>query len=368
MSDVLEELSAAGVAIWLDDLSRARLTSGSLAQLIADRHVVGVTTNPAIFHAAIAGKDDYADQLATLAAQGGDAAAAVRAMTTADVRDACTLLRGAYEASNGVDGRVSIEVDPFLAHDTAATIAQARELWDEVGQDNAMIKIPATVEGLPAITAVLAEGISVNVTLIFSVDRYDQVMDAFFAGIEAALEAGRDVSRLASVASFFVSRVDTEIDRRLDAMGTAEATALRGAAAVANARLAYARHVERFSSSRWELLAASGALAQRPLWASTSVKDPSLPSTLYVAQLVAPGTVNTMPEATLTAMADEGQVTPGTAASGAAEAAAHFAALERLGIGYGEVTELLETEGVDKFTSAWSQLLDAVDAALAARR
>ena len=308
MADPLTDLSNKGVSIWLDDLSRQRLVTGSLADLVAQDHVVGVTTNPTIFAKAITGGGAYAEQLRDLWARGAVVGEALRGMTAFDVRWACDVLRPVYDATDGVDGRVSIEVDPRLAYDTEATIAEARFLWWLVDRPNLFIKIPAARQGLPAITACLAEGISINVTLIFSLVRYDAVIDAFLDGMERARQAGRDLSSMASVASFFVSRVDTEVDGRLDKIGTAAAAALRGRAAIANARLAYQHYERMLSSPRWAALAAAGARPQRPLWASTSVKDPAYPDTRYVTDLVAPGVVNTMPEATLRAVADHGEI------------------------------------------------------------
>src|SRR5215831_78350 len=275
MADPLADLSGRGVSVWLDDLSRGRLTSGSLARLMTRDHVVGVTTNPTIFAKAISGGDDaYAGQLHDLWARGTCVHEALRDITTHDVRWACDVLRPAYDATGGVDGRASIEVDPRLAYDTEATIAEARALWWRVDRPNLFIKIPAARQGLPAIAACLAEGISVNITLIFSLTRYDSVIDAFFKGMEQAGRAGHDLSAMASVASFFVSRVDSEVDSRLDKIGTPAAAALRGQAAIANARLAYQHYERAFSSPRWAALHAAGARPQRPLWASTSVKDP----------------------------------------------------------------------------------------------
>ena len=288
MTDALAALSKAGVSIWLDDLSRERLVSGSLADLAARDHVVGVTTNPTIFAKAITGSDAYRSHIRDLSARGVDVGEALRALTTFDVRWACDVLRPIYDATDGVDGRVSIEVDPRLAHDTGATIAEARALWWAVDRPNLFIKIPAARQGLPAIAACLAEGISINITLIFSLRRYDQVTGAFLDGMERARQAGRDLPSIGSVASFFVSRVDTEIDSRLDKIGTGEAAALRGRAAIANARLAYQHYERVFSSPRWAALAAAGARPQRPLWASTSVKDPAYPDTRYVTDLVGP--------------------------------------------------------------------------------
>ena len=276
MTDALAALSKAGVSIWLDDLSRERLVSGSLAGLAARDHVVGVTTNPSIFAKAITGSDAYRSQICDLSARGVDVGEALRALTTFDVRWACDVLRPIYDTTKGVDGRVSIEVDPRLAHDTEATIAEARALWWAVDRPNLFIKIPAARQGLPAIAACLAEAISINVTLIFSLARYDGVMDAFLDGMEQARDAGHDLSAIASVASFFVSRVDAEVDARLDKIGTAEAAALRGRAAIANARLAYQHYERVLSSPRWKALQAARARPQRPLWASTSVKGPGL--------------------------------------------------------------------------------------------
>ncbi|MFJ1968382.1 transaldolase [Streptomyces sp. NPDC087903] len=360
----LKRLSDEGVSVWLDDLSRRRITSGDLAGLVARRNVVGVTTNPSIFQAAIGSGEGYREQLADLAVRGVTVDEAVRMMTTADVRAAADVLRPVHEATGGRDGRVSIEVDPRLAHDTRATIAEAKQLGWLVDRPNVMIKIPATKAGLPAITEVVGLGISVNVTLIFSLDRYREVMDAYLAGLEKARAAGLDLSAVHSVASFFVSRVDSEIDKRLTVLGTDEALALKGRAALANARLAYEAYEDVFGRERWAALAAAGANKQRPLWASTGVKDPSYKDTMYVDELVAPGTVNTMPEATLNATADHGLVTGDTVTGRYAGARADLAALERLGISYDEVVRQLEDEGVAKFETAWQDLLDAVTKSL----
>ena len=365
MSDALAALSEFGVSVWLDDLSRDRMDSGSLEMLIRDRHVVGVTTNPTIFAAALAKGEAYSAQVAELAAAGTPLEEAVFAITTDDVRRACDLMHPVWERSRRLDGRVSIEVDPRLARDTGATIAQARRLWQAVDRPNLMVKIPATVEGLPAITTALGEGINVNVTLIFSLDRYRAVMNAFMAGLESAQQAGRDLSGIASVASFFVSRVDTEVDRRLDAIGTGAAQRLRGRAGVANARLAYHAFEEVFATSRWGVLADDGARPQRPLWASTGVKDPAYPDTMYVTDLVAPMTVNTMPEKTLEAVADHGQITGDAVRGRDGEAARLLDQLESLGIGYADVTNTLELEGVEKFEKSWSELLSTISDELA---
>ncbi|MGB9375527.1 MAG: transaldolase [Jiangellales bacterium] len=357
-----------GVSVWLDDLSRDRLTSGNLAELVATRGVVGVTTNPSIFQNAIGSSGAYAADLAELAAARADAETAVRQLTVDDVRAACDLLADIAVATEGVDGRVSLEVDPRLAHDTEATVLQARELWAAVGRPNLLIKIPATLAGLPAITRCLADGISVNVTLIFSVQRYEAVLDAFMSGIEHRLAAGHPVDGLASVASFFVSRVDTEVDRRLTEIGSPDALALRGQAAVANARLAYQVYERRTAGGRWLHLAGQGARSQRPLWASTGVKDPAYPDTMYVTELVAPNTVNTMPEGTLAAVAEHGEINPDAVRSHYREAEGTFASLAAVGIDLADVTRVLEDEGVAKFEQAWTALLSTVDAQLTSAR
>ncbi|PPS78275.1 Transaldolase [Streptomyces sp. MH60] len=360
----LQRLADQGVSVWLDDLSRRRIESGNLAELIRTKNVVGVTTNPSIFQAAIGSGEGYEEQLADLATRGVTVDEAVRMMTTADVRAAADVLREVYDATGGRDGRVSIEVDPRLAHDTRATVAEARQLAWLVDRPNVMIKIPATKAGLPAITEVIGAGISVNVTLIFSLERYREVMDAYLAGLERARAAGIDLAGIHSVASFFVSRVDSEIDKRLSLLGTDEALALRGKAALANARLAYEAYENVFAGDRFTALAGARANPQRPLWASTGVKDPAFRDTLYVEELVAPGTVNTMPEATLDAAADHGDVRGDTVTGGYAQSRADLAAVERLGVSYDEVVEQLEQEGVAKFEAAWQDLLVAVTKSL----
>ncbi|GAA3396923.1 transaldolase [Streptomyces roseoviridis] len=364
MTDALKRLSDEGVAIWLDDLSRQRITSGNLAELIDQSHVVGVTTNPSIFQKAISEGHGYDQQLADLAARRVTVDEAIRMITTADVRDAADILRPVFDATQGQDGRVSIEVDPRLAHDTAATIAEAKQLAWLVDRPNTLIKIPATQAGLPAITEVIGLGISVNVTLIFSLERYRAVMDAYLAGLEKARERGLDLSKIHSVASFFVSRVDTEIDKRLDAIGTDEAKGLKGRSALANARLAYQAYEEVFGSERWAALDKAQANKQRPLWASTGVKDPAYKDTLYVVDLVAPGTVNTMPEATLEATADHGEVTGDTIRGTYDESRAVLDAVAALGISYDDVVQVLEDEGVDKFEGSWNDLLKSTEAEL----
>ncbi|WP_043653371.1 transaldolase [Nocardia thailandica] len=364
----LAALSAAGVSVWLDDLSRERIKSGNLADLVATRSVVGVTTNPTIFQGALSKGHAYDEQVAALAAQGADADAAIRTITTDDVRAACDVLAPVFDASGGVDGRVSIEVDPRLAFDADATVAQAVELWKIVDRPNLFIKIPATEAGLPAITAVIAEGISVNVTLIFSVQRYRAVMGAYLDGLRNARIGGHDLAKIHSVASFFVSRVDTEIDARLEQIGTPEALALRGKAGVANAHLAYAEYQDVFDggahTSTYNHLASAGANRQRPLWASTGVKNPDYSDTLYITELVAPNTVNTLPEKTLEAFADHGELRGETAVGQSAAAAQVFADLAAVGIDLDDVFAKLEREGVDKFEVSWGELIEATTAAL----
>jgi transaldolase len=358
----LAALSAAGVSVWLDDLSRQRLQSGNLQELIDTKGVVGVTTNPSIFQKALAEGDAYDGQVAELAERGADVDATIRTVTTDDVRNACDVLTPQWEASDGVDGRVSIEVDPRMAHDADKTAKQAIELWKIVDRPNLFIKIPATEDGLPAITATLAEGISVNVTLIFSVERHRAVIDAYLEGLEQAKKAGHDLSKIHSVASFFVSRVDTEIDKRLEEIGSDDAKALLGKAAVANARLAYAAYQEVFvGGERFAALEADGARVQRPLWASTGVKNPDYSDTLYVTELVAPNTVNTMPEKTIDAVADHGVVTGDTVTGTASAAQEVFDKLEAVGIDLTDVFLVLENEGVQKFEESWTELLEETE-------
>jgi transaldolase len=356
MSDRLAELSAAGVAVWLDDISRERLSGGGLDALRRQQHVVGVTSNPTIFAKALSDADDYADQIKDLAMRGVGVEEATRMITTYDVRWACDVMRPAYDASHGQDGRVSIEVDPRLAADTAKTIAEAKQLWWLIDRPNLFIKIPATEAGIPAIAATLALGISVNVTLIFALERYDQVMDAFLSGMEQAKANGHDLSKMASVASFFVSRVDTEVDKRLDKIGTPEAQALHGKAAIANAQLAYKHYEKVFGGERWQALADAGARPQRPLWASTSTKNPAYRDVMYVEELIAPGVVNTMPEATIHAFADHGEVRGDTVTGRYDEAQQVLNELAAIGVEYKDVVDTLEREGVEKFAQSWSEL------------
>ncbi|MDT0157376.1 transaldolase [Microbacterium sp. ARD32] len=370
MSTPTEDLSAAGVSIWLDDLSRTRIQSGNLKQLIDTRDVVGVTTNPTIFANSMTNPDDtsYDEQVGQLAASGASAADAVFAATTQDVRDALDVFRPVYDATDRVDGRVSIEVSPDLAHDTEGTIAQAKDLWERVDRENLLVKIPATKAGLPAITAAIGAGISVNVTLIFSLERYAEVIDAYLSGLETAQAAGIDLSKIHSVASFFVSRVDTETDKRLAAIGTDEAAALRSKAGLANARLAYELYEKTFAGDRAKALLDAGATLQRPLWASTGVKDPALPDTLYVTGLVAQGVVNTMPEKTLEATFDHGVVTGDTITDGYDQARQVFEGLKSVGVDFDDVTQVLEDEGVAKFIDSWHDLLAQVEKGLEAAR
>jgi transaldolase len=364
MSENLKRLSDQGVSIWLDDISRERLRTGNLEALLRDHHVVGVTSNPTIFASALSKGDAYDGQTRDLAIRGVDIGEALRAITTYDIRWAADVLRPSFDASGGVDGRVSIEVDPRLSKDTGKTIAEARALWWLVDRPNLHIKIPATVEGLPAITQAIAEGISVNVTLIFSLERYRAVMEAWLDGLEREKENGLDLSKIESVASFFVSRFDTEIDKRLEKIGTPEALGLRGQAAVANARLAFAAYEEVTAGARWQALKAAGARPQRPLWASTGVKNPEYPDTMYVDRLVTSGTVNTMPEKTLEAVADHGKIDGDTVRPAYEEAWNTMAALKQVGIDYDDVVQALEDEGVDKFVASWNELIATVEAEL----
>jgi transaldolase len=361
-------LSAAGVSIWLDDLSRERISTGGLEKLIAERNVVGVTTNPTIFASALAKGAAYDEQVAVLAKAGTSVTDAVFEITTDDVAAASDIFRSIYDDTKGFDGRVSIEVEPGFAHDAAATIAQAKQLWAKVDRPNALIKIPATVEGLEAITETIGAGISVNVTLIFSLERYRDVINAYLAGLEKAKDAGIDLSTLHSVASFFVSRVDSEIDKRLEAVGTDEAKALKGKAGVANAQLAYEVFEAAFETERAQVLLAAGANKQRPLWASTGVKDPAVLDTTYVVELVAADVVNTMPEKTLEATFDHGVIAGDSITGSYAAANAVLDAVAAQGISYDEVTALLEKEGVEKFIVSWNELLDTVTAALEAAK
>jgi transaldolase len=362
MTDRLKDLSDAGVSIWLDDLSRELIKEGELKRLIDEDHVVGVTTNPSIFASALAKGEKYDEQVRELAAQGADVDRTVFALTTTDVRDACDVLKPVFEATNGVDGRVSIEVSPLMAHDQDATFASAKELWAEVDRENLLIKIPATTEGGPAISDTLGEGISVNVTLIFGLDRYDSVMEAYVSGLEKAQANGHDLSKIHSVASFFVSRVDTEIDNRINKSGAD--TDLRGKAGIANARLAYEAYEKFFSGERWEALEAAGARKQRPLWASTGVKNPDYSDTMYVVDLCVENTVNTMPGKTLEATKDHAEITGDRVRPFYDDAHQVMADLAAAGVDYDDVIATVEREGVEKFESAWNELLETVQGQL----
>lgn len=368
MSDPLAALTEAGVSIWLDDLSRDRLIDNSLIRLVRENHVTGVTTNPATFAKAITGSDTYTDQIQRLALRGVDVDTALRELTTYDVRWACDVLRPIYDATDGVDGRVSIEVDPRLVHDSDRTVAEAHKLWWLVDRPNVFVKIAAAEQGLPAITACLGAGMDINVTLMFSLHRYRQVIDAFLDGLELARANGRDLARIHSVASFFVSRVDTEVDQRLDAIGTDRTAALRGTAAIANARLAYQLYEQYLHSDRWHGLAHAGARPQRPLWASTGVKDPRYDDTRYVTALVAPGVVNTMPEATLRAVADHAHIPHDSIHNTYRQAQQVLDALATLGIDYHDVVTTLENDGVAEFDASWDHLAGELSTTLTAAR
>jgi len=363
--EVLSELTAGGVSLWLDDLDRSRLDSSqgerSLRHLIERRAIRGVTTNPTIFDRAVgSGAQQYVDQLRDIGRDGTDVDDAIRIVTTDDDRAACDVLLPVWQSTGGLDGRVSIEVDPRLAHETDATVEQAQQLWAILDRPNAMIKIPATKAGLPAITQTLAQGISVNVTLIFSVDRYREVMSAHLEGLRQAHAVGIDLRGIESVASFFVSRVDTAIDPLLDVMIDSRASRLRGQAAIANARLAWAAYETHTASDEWRALSASGARSQRPLWASTGVKDPAYDPTRYVVELAAPGCVNTGPEATLQAVAESGAY-QGDTMSGRADAAeAIVAEVSEVGIDIEAVCQDLEAAGVASFVESWEKLRSTV--------
>lgn len=368
MTDRLAELASCGVAIWLDDLSRQRIRSGDLKDLLEHKHVVGVTTNPSIFQAAMSKDDAYDEDIASLAREGKTTEEVVRTLTGGDVREACDVMRPAWEASDGVDGCVSLEVEPALARDTEGTIAQARELWNAVDRQNLFIKIPATEEGVPAIRQVLSEGINVNVTLIFSLERYGDVMEAYLSALEDRVGRGEGIDRLNSVASFFVSRVDSEVDKRLGTIGSEQAKGLLGKAAVANARAAYEKYQSVFDGPRWDALREAGAHRQRPLWASTGVKNPDYADTMYVVDLVAAGVVNTMPEPTLDAVADHAQITGDTITTNYDSAHDVLSQLAAVGVDLADVTRQLEVEGLEKFETAWNDLMQGVNGKVEAAR
>jgi|694.fasta_scaffold35716_2 transaldolase len=361
----ISELAKSGCSVWLDDLSRAKLTgtdTHSLPPRIKNSGVVGVTTNPAIFKAAISDATEYSSDIASLS--GKSVEEVITQLTTDDVRQACDLFADIYRSSNGADGRVSIEVDPRSAHDTAATVKEGKSLWQIIDRPNVLIKVPATLAGLPAITELIGAGISVNVTLIFSIERYTQVIAAYIAGIELAAKNGLDLTQIHSVASFFISRLDTAIDPILKADGGVLASSLLGKAAIANAHLAYEQFEQEFVTGRWQALAAQGANAQRPLWASTGVKDPAYDDTRYVLELIAPNTVNTMPQSTLDAVIDHGVFRGNTIAGKYEEARTIFSQLAELGISIEKVTADLESDGVKKFADAWNELLASVKGAM----
>ncbi len=361
MENNLQAVSEAGVSIWLDDLSRDRLTNGSLKELISTSSVVGVTTNPSIFSAAIKGSTLYKADILSLKSQGESAASIVIALTISDVTAACDLFNSIFEKSIHIDGRVSIEVDPFLAHDTDASILQGKALWDQINRQNLLVKVPATLEGLPAIRTLTANGISVNVTLIFSVERYKKVIDSYLSGLEDRLLAGLPINEIHSVASFFVSRIDSEIDKRLDLISPN--SSLRGKSAIFNAVLAYETYLAVIDSPRWKELSKQGANKQRPLWASTGVKDKAYDSTRYVIELIASDCVNTMPEATLNEVRSHGQVHGDTITPAIPAAHAHFSSLHSAGIDFEDVVAFLEQDGVKKFADAWQELLSNVNEA-----
>ncbi|MCB0996626.1 MAG: transaldolase [Acidimicrobiales bacterium] len=342
---------------WLDNLRRGWITSGELAAWV-ERGVRGLTSNPSIFQKAIADSDDYADQLGELAGRGASVEDIYWEMVRTDIESALDILAPVHDSSEGLDGFVSVEVDPGLARDTAGTLAAARDLHQRIDRPNLYVKIPGTAEGLPAIRQMIAEGRSINVTLLFSVERYREVMEAYLAGLEAC---SGDLSAISSVASFFISRVDTEVDRRLEEIGTPEALALRGQAAVANGKLAYEAFLQTFAGPRWEALVARGARVQRPLWASTSTKNPTYPDTLYVDELIGPHTVNTLPDATLAAFEDHGTVAR-TIDEGLDEAHRVIDGIAAAGVDLTDVGTVLENEGVAAFEKSFTELLDTLDA------
>lgn len=362
----MQALTDAGVSIWLDDLDRTRIESGEIARLITDMCVRGVTTNPTIFDKAISsGATAYAEQIGQLARSGADTDAIIRALTTDDVRAACDVFQPVWQSTGNIDGRVSIEVEPDLARDTHGTIAQARELWTTVNRPNVFVKIPATVEGLPAISAAIAEGINVNVTLIFSVQRYREVVDAYLTGLEQAVAGGRDISSVTSVASFFISRIDTEVDNRLRVSEEPTAEGLLGKAAIASGRRAWAAYQNLLGTDRWKALESQGANPQRPLWASTGVKDPAYDPTRYVVDLVVRGCVNTMPSATMDVVAEKGVIPTDSVTDTDEMSEEVWDQLGDVGISELDVSNVLEAEGVQKFTDSWDQLKSTVAAAAA---
>jgi transaldolase len=356
----LHAVAIAGQSIWSDQISRAMLDSGELARRLDEDAVTGVTSNPSIFAAAITKSSDYDGQLAELVDRDANAGEIAAALMTQDIQRACDVLRGVWERTEGRDGYVSVEVDPELAHQTEPTVAEAREWVKRIDRPNLLVKVPATKAGIPAIRRLIGEGISINVTLIFSIGRYLDVMDAYLSGLETFASVGGNLASVASVASFFVSRMDTEVDGRLEALG-GDAARLRGKAAVANARIAYDEFLTTFRGERWERLAAGGARVQRPLWASTSTKDPAYPDTLYVDTLIVPHTVNTMPIPTIEAFQDHGELPDIFGAEEIAAARGFMTELAGAGIDYDDVVQVLEDEGVQKFIDAWRSLLSDIE-------
>ena len=358
----LHNLAAVGQSVWIDSLSREIVRSGELARQLEQNAVTGVTSNPTIFAKAMLSGDDYDEQLGELVGRDATTDEIYTALVTADIQQACDIMLPTHEKTDGADGFVSVEVSPTLAHDTAGTVAEARDWSKRVNRPNLLVKVPATAEGVPAIRQLIAEGISINVTLIFSLDRYEDVMEAYVSGLEDFSQTGGDPGRVASVASFFVSRFDSEVDGRLESIATAEALELRGEAAVANARVAYLRFLRHFSTERWLGLAASGARVQQPLWASTSTKNPEYSDTLYVHTLAAPTTVNTMPESTIEAYQDHGPTYPDILdLDEMARANALLEALAAVGVDYDDVTATLELEGVEKFVASFDEMVADID-------
>ncbi len=362
----LQRLHDYGQSVWLDYISRRLLDEGELRRLVHAAEVWGVTANPAIFERAIAGSSEYDDRLRTLVVAGQSGSEIYESLVGQDIQQAADILRPVYEQTEGADGYVSIEVSPALAHDTAGTIQEAKKFHQAIARPNILIKVPATPEGLPAITSLIADGISVNVTLIFGLERYQSVMDAYLEGLEKAQENGEDLSRIHSVASFFVSRVDSEIDKRLDEIGGHDD--LKGKAGIANARLAYEAYEKFFTGERWEKLAEAGANRQRPLWASTGVKNPDYDDTMYVVDLAVANTVNTMPEKTMQAVKDHGEVKGDQVTPYYDDARQVMASLKDAGVDYDDVISTLEEEGVEKFVKSWQELLNTVEENLEAAR
>lgn len=360
-SSPLHLLRMAGVSPWSDQISRQMLDSGELERRIVRDAITGVTSNPSIFAKAIVGSSDYDADVAEMAERGAATTEIITSLMAADLQRACDALSQVHSATDGRDGFVSVEVTPTLAHDTQATVAEAREWVKRIDRPNLFVKVPATPEGVPAIRQLIGEGVSINVTLIFSVERYRQVMGAYLDGVEHYISQGGDPSQVASVASFFVSRMDTEVDDRIDEIGTDEARAIRGKTAIANARMAYRAFLDTFQGERWQKLVAAGARIQKPLWASTSTKDPSYRDTMYVEELVAPDTVNTMPLETIDAYQDHGPEPDAFGPEEMAAAATVIDAMAKVGIDYDDVMDTLEAEGVEKFTASWEELVEDVD-------